>query len=139
VYGPGVKANFLALVRAIDRGWPLPLAAVDNRRSLVYVANLCDALSLCLEAPTAAGRTFAVSDGAPISTPELCRRIGAALERPARLFSLPGAPLGLLPGMRKLTSSAVVDDEPIRRELGWRPPFSMDEGLRATARWYRGR
>jgi nucleoside-diphosphate-sugar epimerase len=135
VYGPRVRANFLALMRAIARGWPLPLASIDNRRSLVYVGNLCDAIAACVESPGAAGRTFYVADGEPLSTPELCRAIGHALGRPARLFPFPPA---LLP-VERLTGSLEVDDSAIRNELGWRPPFSMEEGLRATAQWYRSR
>lgn len=133
-YGPRVTANFLALLRALAMGWPLPLASIANRRSLVYVGNLCDAAARCLEEPRATGRTYAVSDGAPVSTPQLCRAIGDALGRPAKLFPFP--PL-FLPG--KLTGSLETDDSAIRAELGWRPPFSMEEGLRATALWYRGR
>lgn len=127
VYGPGVKANFLALMRAIARGVPLPLASVRNRRSLVYVGNLADAIVRCL------GRegSFLVSDGASASTPQLCREIGAALERPARLFPFPAA---LLPD--KLAASLEVDDSALRAALGWRPPHTRGEGLRATARWY---
>jgi nucleoside-diphosphate-sugar epimerase len=135
VYGPGVKANFLALMRAIARGWPLPLASVENRRSLVYVGNLCDAIAACLESPAAAGQTFYISDGEAISTPELCRAIGRALGKPARLFPFPPA---LLP-FERLTGSLEVDDGDLRRSLGWRPPFSLEEGLRATAEWYRQR
>jgi nucleoside-diphosphate-sugar epimerase len=133
VYGPGVRANFLALLRALDRGWPLPLASVHNRRSLVYLGNLCDAIARCLEAPRAGG-PYGVTDGAPLSTPALCRAIAAALGRPARLWPFPGA---LLPS--RLAGSLEVDDEPIRRELGWSAPFSLEEGLRETARWYRAR
>lgn len=134
VYGPRVRRNFLALMRAIAHGWPLPLAGVRNRRSLVYVGNLCDAVAACLESAAAAGKTFYVADGPPVSTPTLCRAIGAALGRPARLFSFPPS---LLP--RRLTASLEVDDRAIRDHLGWRPPFSFEEGLRMTADWYRNR
>ena len=89
VYGPRVKANFLALMRAVDGGWPLPLASVRNRRSLVYVGNLADAIVRCLEAPQAAGKTYFVSDGEPVSTPELVRAIARALGKPARLLPFP--------------------------------------------------
>jgi nucleoside-diphosphate-sugar epimerase len=136
VYGPRVKANFLALMRAIDRGWPLPLASIRNRRSLVYVGNLVDAILVCLGGP-AQGRTYAVSDGVPLSTPELCRAIGRALGRPARLFPFPPALLGLVPGMARLVQSQEADSAAIRAELRWRPPFSFEEGLRRTAEWYR--
>lgn len=136
VYGARVKANFLALVRAVDRGWPLPLASIRNQRSLVYVGNLVDAILLCLGA-AAQGRTYAVSDGAPVSTPELCRALARALGRPARLFAFPPALLAIAPGLARLAQSQVADDALIRAELGWRPPFSFEAGLRATAAWYR--
>lgn len=136
VYGPRVKANFLALMRALDRGWPLPLASIRNRRSLIYVGNLVDAILRCLEVDKAGG-TYAVSDGAPVSTPELCRALGAALGRPARLFPFPPALLRLAPGFARLAESLEVDDRAIRDELGWRAPFSFEQGLRATAQWYR--
>jgi nucleoside-diphosphate-sugar epimerase len=138
VYGPRVKANFFALMRAVARGLPLPLGSIDNRRSVVYVGNLVDAIVRCLEAPRAAGMTLGVSDGAPVSTPQLCRAIGEALGRPARLFPFPPALLGLLPPLRRLARSLEVDDSALRGELGWQPPYSMRQGLEETARWYRG-
>ena len=130
VYGPRVKANFLALMAAVAGGLPLPFAAIRNRRSLVYVGNLVDAIERGL---TSTG-TFLVSDGAPRSTPELCRGLAIALERSPRLFPFPPS---LLP--RKLAGSLELDDSAIRSRLGWRAPFAFDEGLRATARWYLGR
>ncbi|MGH8708970.1 MAG: NAD-dependent epimerase/dehydratase family protein [Burkholderiales bacterium] len=136
VYGPRVKANFLALMRAVDRGWPLPLASIENRRSLVFVGNLADAILRCVEG-SVVRKTYAVSDGAPIATPELCRALGRALGRPARLFPFPPALLRLAPGAARLAESLEVDDRAIREELGWRPPFTFDEGLRRTADWYR--
>jgi len=144
VYGPGVKANFLALLRAVDGGWPLPLASVRNRRSLVYVGNLVDAIIRCLEAPEAVARTYFVTDGEPVSTPQLVRTLASQLGRPAHLFALPTALLeaaGTLVGrndtVRRLTRSLEVDDSAIRRELGWAPPFTFEEGIRLTCEWYR--
>jgi len=136
VYGPGVKANFLALMRAIYKGWPLPFASIDNRRSLIYVGNLADAIVRCVESPAAAGKTYLVSDGPAASTPDLCRALGVALGRPARLFRFPVPLLELAPPLRKLTRSLEVDDSAIRRELGWTPPYTFEEGVRATAQWY---
>lgn len=130
VYGAGAKANFGALLRAIAGGWPLPFASIENRRSLLGVGNLADAVARCLEVPQSAGRTYGVTDGAPWSTPALCRAIGAALGRPARLFAFPPALLELAPPMRKLTRSLVLDDGAIRRELGWSPPQEFAAGLR---------
>jgi nucleoside-diphosphate-sugar epimerase len=138
VYGARVKANFLALLQAIDRGWPLPLASIGNRRSLVYAGNLADAILRCLEGP-AQGKTYAVSDGAALSTPELCRAIALALGRPARLFPFPPALLRLVPSLARLAQSQEADDRAIRADLGWRPPFSFAQGLQTTAEWYRNR
>jgi nucleoside-diphosphate-sugar epimerase len=139
VYGPRVKANFLALMRAIDRGWPLPFASIENRRSLLYVGNLCDAIARCLEAEAPDGRMFCVADGAPVSTPQLCHAIGDALGRPARLFPFPVPLLELIPALKRLTRSLEADDAAIRRELDWRAPYSFEQGLLATADWYRSR
>jgi len=136
VYGPGVRANFLSLMRAVDLGWPLPFASIENHRSLIYVGNLADAIARCIESPAAAGKTYLVSDGPAVSTPDLCRALGVALGRPARLFRFPVALLELAPPLRKLTRSLEVDDSAIRRELGWTPPYTFAEGIRATAERY---
>lgn len=135
VYGPRVKANFLALMRAIDRGWPLPLASIANRRSLIYVGNLVDAIRRCLEG-TAVRKVYSVCDGPPVSTPDLCRALGRALGRPARLLPFPPLLLRIAPGFSRLAGSLEVDDRAIREELGWHPPFTFEEGLRLTAQWY---
>jgi nucleoside-diphosphate-sugar epimerase len=135
VYGPGVKANFRALLHAVSHGWPLPFASIGNARSMIYVENLVDAIRHCLEAEQARGQTYLVCDAEPpLSTPELCSALARSLGRPARLFRFPPR---LLPG--KLTDSLEVDDSGIRNALGWKAPFSREEGLRATARWYLGR
>jgi nucleoside-diphosphate-sugar epimerase len=143
VYGPGVKGNFLRLVHLVARGVPLPLGAVANRRSLVYAGNLVDAIVKALDAPQAAGRTYLVSDGEDLSTPELVRSLAQSLGVKARLMPVPPAALGLaatLAGKRaefaRLTGSLQVDSSRIRRELAWRPPFTLAQGLELTARWY---
>ena len=130
VYGPAVKANFLALLRAVALGLPLPLAGINNRRSLIYVGNLCDAVVSCLKI---SGKTYLVSDGSAVSTPQLCTALGKALGRPARLFRFPMIP------SRALAGSLEIDDSLIREDLGWKPPYSFEEGLRLTAAWYRNR
>jgi len=144
VYGPEVKANFLQLLRAIDRGIPLPLASIHNRRSLIHVGNFVDAIHAALTHPAAANRTYLVSDGDDVSTPELVRRIAEALGRSPRLLPCPPAllrALGVLAGrsdqVARLTDSLELNIDRIRSELGWRPPFSMRDGLAETARWYR--
>jgi nucleoside-diphosphate-sugar epimerase len=139
VYGPAVRANFLALMNAVARGVPLPFGRVANRRSLVYVGNVVDVILRCIANGDVLGRTYLLSDGAPVATPELCRNLGHALGRPARLFPFPVRVLEALPAARKLTRSLEIDDSAVRQDLGWRPPFSFEEGLRVTASWYRNR
>lgn len=129
VYGPGVKANFRALLKAVAAGVPLPLAGIENRRSFAYVGNLCDAVVRLLQAPRTG--TYLVSDGEALSTPQLCRRLAAALGRRARLFPFPAALVDAI--APALTRSLEVDDRALRAELGWRAPFSVDDGLAATA------
>lgn len=144
VYGPGNPGNFLSLLRIISKGIPLPLASITNKRSLVYVGNLVDALATCVVHPEVAGRTYLVSDGEDVSTPELTRRIAKALCVTARLFPVPVSFMKLVAklsgksaAVNRLTGSLTVDSSKIRRELGWAPPFTMDEGLRETAEWFK--
>lgn len=143
VYGPAVGGNFLRLMRAVDAGIPLPFRSVDNRRSLVYVGNLTDAIVACLAHPQPARRTFMVSDGEDISTPELVRRLAHALGRRPRLLPVPVALLrlaGALSGRRaeieRMAGSFMVDSGAIRAALGWKPPFTFEAGLARTAAWY---
>lgn len=143
VYGPGVKANFLRLFEVVERGIPLPLASVNNRRSLIYLGNLVDAVVTCIAHPRAAGETYLVSDGEDVSSPELIRRVAAALGRPARLFPFPlrlmrlaGKLSGKSPVVERLLDSLTVDSGKIRRELGWNTSYTMAQGLMETAEWY---
>lgn len=143
VYGPGVKANFLALLSAVARGIPLPLASIRNRRSLIGVDNLASAIFACVESPGSEGRTFNVTDGAPLSTPDLVRSIASALGKPSRLFAFPsklleacGAAIGRQETIKRLTRSLELDDSAIRAELGWRGARTFSAGIADTAKWY---
>ncbi len=145
VYGPGVKANFQRLIQTVARGWPLPLGAIRNRRSLLYLGNFVDAIRLCIEHPAAAGQTFLLDDGEPVSTPELISRVADALGRPARLLAVPvgalemaGFLLGKHAAVTRLTRSLYVDSSAIRARLGWRPPHTLQQGLAATVAGWRG-
>ena len=137
VYGPGVKANFAALMRAVQRGWPLPLGAVPNQRSLVALSNLVDFIVTCIAHPQAANQTFLVSDGQDLSTTELVRGMARAAGVPARLLPVPvwalqaGATLlGKGDAVQRLCGNLQVDISKARQLLGWVPPISIDEGLR---------
>jgi nucleoside-diphosphate-sugar epimerase len=144
VYGPEARGNFARLVALVARGVPLPLGAVRNRRSLIFVGNLVDAIVRSLDHPAAAGETFMVGDGEDLSTPDLVRRIGRALGKPARLVPVPPALLrlgGALAGrsddVARLLDDLVVDGSKIRAVLGWSPVFTLDEGLNETVAWDR--
>jgi nucleoside-diphosphate-sugar epimerase len=155
VYGPGVRANFFRLLQLVDRGVPLPFGRVRNRRSAVYVENAAAAVAAALESLAAARETFLVSDGDDASTPELVRRIARALGRPARLVPVPpslfaaGGRAGdllarLVPfpltsaAVHRLLGSLAVDSSRLARLTGFAPPFTVEQGLAATAAWYRG-
>ena len=142
VYGPNVRANFLRLLRWVNKGVPLPLGMVDNRRSLVSLDNLVDFLITCIEHPAAAGETFLVSDGEDLSTPALIRRIALSMNIPARLIPVPvcllrlgGSLLGKKSEVDRLCGSLQVDISKAKSVLGWKPPLSVDEGLAKTADW----
>jgi UDP-glucose 4-epimerase len=140
VYGPRVKANFLAMMRWLSKGVPLPLGAIHNKRSLVALDNLVDFIVTCIDHPAAANQTFLVSDGEDISTTELLRRMGMALGKPARLLPVPvwmleagAALLGKRELSQRLCGNLQVDISKAKHLLGWSPPVSVDEGLRVTA------
>ena len=146
VYGPGVKGNFRRLLRLAASGAPLPLGAVRNQRSLAGLDNLVDLLIRCADHPAAAGQTFLVSDGHDLSTPALIRRLTRALGQAPRLLPVPPSVLrlaGRITGraaeVERLIGSLQVDITHTREVLGWAPPVSVDEGLRATAEWYLNR
>ncbi len=140
VYGPGVKANFAAMMRWLQRGVPLPFGAIHNQRSLVALDNLVDLIVLCLAHPSAANQTFLVSDGEDVSTSELLCRMGQAMGRPARLIPVPAnllklaaALLGKSDVAQRLCGSLQVDITKTRQLLCWTPSLSLSEGLKKAA------
>lgn len=143
IYGPGVKANFLSMMRWLQRGVPLPFGAIGNRRSLVALDNLVDLLVVCLTHPAASGQRFLVCDGEDLSTTELLRRLSAALGRSARLLPVPQALIewaAILLGRRQLNQrlcgSLQINMDKTRERLGWAPPLSVDQALARTAAHY---
>jgi len=137
IYGPGVKANFAILLRWLRYGLPLPFGSINNQRSLVSLENLIDFLVTCLDHPAAANETFLVSDDTDISTTELLYRLGYVLGSPVHLVSVPATWLKVAAFilhkqdlLRRLCGSLQVDISKARTLLNWRPPISLDEGLR---------
>jgi nucleoside-diphosphate-sugar epimerase len=144
VYGPGVKANYLALLRLVNSHLPLPLAALNNRRSMIYVHNLADAIISASESPSAAGQVFLVSDGSDLTVTDLISEIARAMKRKPILFPFPPKGLEWLfrmsgrgQAIQKLTRPLTVDIAKIKRQMGWRPPISIKEGIAATVNWYK--
>jgi len=140
VYGAGVKANFYAMMRWLERGVPLPLGAIHNKRSFVALDNLVDLIITCIDHPAAANQIFLAGDDEDLSTTELLLRMGEALAKPAKLFSVPvwilkaGAMLlGRREIAQRLCNSLQVDISKARDLLGWQPPMSVDDALKKTA------
>lgn len=143
VYGSGVRANFLRLMNWVRKGLPLPLGAVDNSRSLVSVWNLADLITRLASPNDSGARVFLASDDCDLSTPELVRKLAAAMDKPARLLQVPvpmlrmaGHVTGKSAEISRLCSSLRVDAVTTRRQLQWSPPLSVDEGLARTVRWF---
>lgn len=140
VYGLSAPGNFGSLMHWLRCGRPLPLGAIHNQRSLVALDNLVDLIVTCITHPAAANQTFLVSDGEDVSTTELLRRMGQAMNRPARLIPVPASWLKLAATMvgkqdvaQRLCGSLQVDIEKTRQLLGWRPPLTLDQGLKKAA------
>ncbi|WP_460120623.1 UDP-glucose 4-epimerase family protein [Pseudomonas sp. H3_G09] len=146
VYGPGVKANFLNMLDWLDRGVPLPLGSIYNRRSLVAINNLISLIVRCIDHPAAANQTFLVSDGEDLSTSQLLRRLSEALGKPARLLPVPEWILKVSASIvrksaviQRLCGSLQVDIQKNRDLLGWTPPVNVDTAMRQTAGFYKER
>ena len=140
VYGQGVKANFASMMRAVKRGLPLPLAAIHNSRSFVYVGNLVSLIATCIQHPAAVNEVFLVSDGCDLSTTQLLKACATALGVKSRLWHVPQRlieSLAALVGKRdvaqRLCGNLQVDITKAQSLLGWAPPIAIAEGLKATA------
>lgn len=143
VYGPRVKGNFLSILNWLNRGVPLPLGAIYNKRSLVGVDNLVDLIVTCIKHPAAANQTFLVSDGEDVSSTELLYRLCAALGKPAHLLPVPASLLQFAASLagkqdiaQRLLGNLQVDISMTKETLDWEPQHSVDEGFQKTAQWY---
>lgn len=139
VYGDGAPGNFQRLAALIATGWPLPLASLANRRSMLFVGNLAGAVEAALRCEASPATALELSDGEDLSTAELARRIGRACGRPARLFPVPptllrlaGRLLGRGAAVESLTGTLTINNTAVHESLGWSPNFTMNEGLAAT-------
>lgn len=137
VYGPGVKGNFASMMKLVEKGLPLPLGAIHNKRSLVALHNLVDLIATCIDHPTAANQVFLAGDGEDISTTQLLRGVGKAMGKPARLIPVPSSLLMLGSSLlgkkavaQRLLGSLQVDISKAQNLLGWQPPLTVEQGLK---------
>jgi len=144
IYGPGVKGNFLRLLKAVDHGLPLPFGMMENARSMLYVENLTDAILTCLQSEKAAGQIYHVADSETPSTKEIMVEMGRYLGKKPRLVPVPKVMLkaaGFLTDrtseIRKVTESLVVGIEKISEELNWEPGYNISTGFEKTCRWFK--
>ncbi len=144
VYGPGVRGNFLRLMRLVDHALPLPFPKRKNCRSLLGAENLADFLVHCVHHCKAAGEAFLVKDSEDLSTRDLITRLAQLLGRPVRLVPVPEPLIRLVAKLtfkekevNRILDSLVIDSRRIQQSLQWVPPVPLDDGLAATVRWYR--
>jgi nucleoside-diphosphate-sugar epimerase len=144
VYGQRVGANFLRLLQTVDRGTPLPLGAVDARHSLLFIGNLTSAIACSIDHPAAAGQVYHVADNEALTTKELVLHLARLMNKSVRLLPVPvrflrvaAAVVGRSEDIRRLTGSLLVSSSKIQKQLGWTPPFSVEDGLSRTVEWYR--
>ncbi len=137
VYGPGVKGNFASMIRLVEKGLPLPLGSIHNKRSLAGIDNLVDLIIRCIDHPAAANQVFLAGDGEDLSTSELLRGVSNAMGKPARLIPVPAGMLqfvATLLGKRamaqRLLGSLQVDISKTCELLDWKPPYTVEEGLK---------
>lgn len=146
VYGPGVKANFLSLLKLCQLSLPLPFGLVNNRRSMVYLDNLVDFTIQCIDHPNAANQTFLVSDGQDLSLSNLIRIIRKAINKPAwllpvpvSLFKLVGKLTGKMALVDRLIGDLQVDSSKAQQLLGWTPPYTIEQGIVETVNEFMNR
>lgn len=143
VYGPGVKGNFLNLLKLARSGLPLPLGSIHNQRSMIYLGNLVDLIIKCIDHPAAINQTFLASDGRDLSTTELLQLLRRAMNLPARLLPVPQSLLLLLGRLTgraalidRLCGSLQVDIHKARTLLDWTPPYTVEDGIQETVSYF---
>lgn len=143
VYGPAVKANFLSMMHWVAKGIPLPLGAIHNSRSFVYVDNLVDLILTCCKHPKAAGETLLVSDGKDVSTTQLLKAVALSMNKRAHLLPIPMSIIDFASKLigkpqisQRLCGNLQVDISHTRKILEWEPPVTFEQGIKRTAQAY---
>lgn len=143
VYGPGVKANFLAMMRWVDKGIPLPLRSINNRRSLVYLDNLVDLILMSCSHPNAVGQVLLVSDDEDVSVSKILAVMAFSMEKSNRMLPCPMGMITFIARLLRKSDIALrvcgnlqLDISKTKDLLGWSPPISFDEGIARTCKSY---
>ncbi len=139
VYGAGVKANFLKLLIWINLGLPLPLSGLEVRRSMLFVGNLCHAINHFFCADKIENGAYFLSDGKPEGLIATCEFLAHLLGKPLRLYRIPKKIMSIIPGLKVLTKSLVIDDSEFRSSFKWSPAYSHEHGLAETVKWFKSR
>lgn len=144
IYGAGVKANFLKMLKLVDKGLPLPFGKIDNKRSFIYIDNLISAIVTVVDAPEAANQLYLVADDSSLSLTHLLDAIAREMGARVTLWAIPSGLLmfflkllGLHALSIRLLGSLEVSNNKIKSQLGWKPPVSSSEGLARTVKWYK--
>lgn len=143
IYGSGVKANFLQLIKLVHSGVPLPFGCLHNQRDMIYIKNFCDVIQHCITHPQAANKIYLPSDNAPVSTPALANALALAMRQKAKLLPIPMWALktaflllGKTKAFSRLSGSLMVDSSALTQDLQWHPPYTLQQGVQATVDWF---
>ncbi|MFM2641243.1 SDR family oxidoreductase [Vibrio chagasii] len=143
VYGPGVKANFMSMMRMVEKGIPLPFGAINNKRSLVYIDNLSSLILTCCEHPSAPGHTFLASDNQDVSTRQLIRAIALSMCKSPRLLPIPMPWIKLGASVlrkqhvaQRVCGNLQLETRHTKEILGWTPPVTFKDGISKTVEAY---
>lgn len=143
IYGPGVKGNFLRLLKAVKKRLPLPFGSIQNARSILFVGNLISAIEKVIENRPTGTRIYHIADDKALSTPSLLELMASAMETQLRVFSFPPSLLektaslfGKKEMVKKLTRSLVITTKRVEEDLGFVQLFPIDKAIRITSEWY---
>ena len=143
VYGPGVKGNFQSMIKWGCSHFPLPLGAINNKRSMVYIDNLVDLILTCTKHPNAANQILLVSDGQDVSVSEIFSQIIKVSKSYCILLPIPmswfriAAKITNKPKIaQRLCGSLQVDMIQTQQLLNWSPSITWEQGIERTVSYH---
>ncbi len=143
IYGPEVGANFLKIMNFINMGLPMPFGSIKNKRSIIYLGNLVDFIRTCIKLKDFENQIYLPTDQKALSTPELIKKVGNSLNKKPLLIRVPKVFIFIVSSLifrrkmiSKLINSLNIDSTQSNKYLNWKPPYTTDEGLKQTAKWF---